>query len=154
LSDDSETWLSDFINKGKVDAIIYDFPFASVEVKGSNLQIKVANLPNSDISYKIGLRRGNERLRDELNAAIRKIKLMPQYSNLLKRYLPIDDILIPNNGGNNPSHIVQTGETLSIIARDHLKDLNRWKEIENLNNLPNPHFIGIGKKLIMPSDYR
>jgi ABC-type amino acid transport substrate-binding protein len=154
LSDDSETWMSDFINMQKIDAIIYDFPFASVEVRDSNLQIKVSNLPNSDISYKIGLRKGNERLRDELNTAIRKIKDLAQYSNLLKRYLPTDDVLIPRNVGNYPTHVVRTGETLSIIALDHLKDLNRWEEIQDLNNLPNPHFISKGKILIMPSDYR
>lgn len=154
LSDDTETWLSNFLNTNKVDAIFYDFPFAVGEIEGSDLQIKVANLPNSSISYKIGLRKGNEKLRDELNTAIRKIKELPEYSTLIKRYLPVKDVLVPTNDNKNPIHIVKKGESLSIIAEQHLNNVKRWKDIQSLNNLPNPQFISTGDKLIMPVDYR
>lgn len=152
---DTQKWMSDFLNTNKVDAIIFDFPFAIVEVNSSeDLQVKVANLPNSNITYRIGLRKGNEKLRDELNTAIRKVKLMPDYTSLLKKYLPADGVLKPTNVNNNPTHIVAKGESLSIIAEKHLKDVSRWKEIQSLNNLPNPQFISVGDKLIMPADYK
>jgi hypothetical protein len=154
LSDESETWITDSINHKLCDAIIYDFPFAAVEIEGTRLQIKVAKLPNSDIGYKIGLRKGNEHLRDELNSAIRKIKELPQYSNLLKYYLPVGNVVVPKNDGKNPTHIVLKGETLGLIAQNHLSSSERWAEIQALNNIPNPHLININQVLIMPTDYR
>jgi nucleoid-associated protein YgaU len=154
LSDESETWLSDSINGKLCDAIVYDFPFAATEIENSNLKIKIAKLPNSDIGYKIGLRKGNERLRNELNSAIRKIKELPQYANLLKVYLPIGNVVVPRNVGNNPTHKVENGDTLSNIALTHLGKIERWNEIQSLNNIPNPHLISIGQILIMPTDYR
>jgi ABC-type amino acid transport substrate-binding protein len=151
---DTPDWESDCLSKDKVDAIIYDFPFAIAEVnRSTDLQVKVANLPNSNITYRIGLRKGNEKLRDQLNSAIRKVKSSGKYTDLLKHYLSAEGVLVPENANNNPTHIVKTGETLSIIAQKHLKDVTRWREIQDLNNLPNPQFISVGDKLIMPTDY-
>jgi ABC-type amino acid transport substrate-binding protein len=158
LSDELDTWIRDNITDGVADAVVYDFPFASSELKNmggrGNLKIKISKLPSSDISYRIGLRKGNEKLRDKLNAAIRKIKDMPQYSILLKKYLKTDNVVVPRNSNNNPTHMVQNGETLSIIAINHLGNLDRWTEIQELNNIPNPHLINVGQALIMPTDYR
>lgn len=150
LSDDSETWLSDFINGGQCSAIIYDYPFAAKEIEGSNLEIKVSKLYNSDISYKIGLRKGNEKLREELNSAIGKIKTLPEYAELLKKYLLSSNIATVKNTDNNPTYTVKSGESLSLIAKNQIGDINRWKEIQELNNIPNPHLISTGQKLILP----
>ncbi len=148
-------WESNCLTNDNVDAIIYDYPFAIAEVNRSNdLQVKVANLPNSSINYRIGLRKGNEKLRDKLNSAIRKVKQSEKYTNLLKHYLSTEGVLAPVNSNNNPTHIVKTGETLSIIALNHLNNVARWREIQDLNNLPNPQFIAVGNKLIMPVDYK
>lgn len=150
LSDDSETWLSDFINGGQCSAIIYDYPFAAKEIEGSNLEIKVSKLNNSDISYKIGLRKGNEKLRNALNSAISKVKVLPSYSELLKKYLLSSNIAKVKNLDNNPTYTVKAGESLSLIAKAQLGDINKWKEIQDLNNIPNPHLISTGQVLILP----
>jgi ABC-type amino acid transport substrate-binding protein len=152
---DTQKWESDCLTNDQVDAIIFDYPFAIAEVNNSNdLQVKIANLPNSSINYRIGLRKGNEKLRDELNSAIRKVKQSEKYTDLLKKYLSTEGVLAPVNSNNNPTHIVKKGETLSIIAQNHLNSVSRWREIQDLNNLPNPQFITVGNRLIMPLDYK
>lgn len=47
-------------------------------------------------------------------------------------------------------HAVQAGDTLSKIARDVLGDMNRWQEVAQLNNLPQPYTIYVGQVLQLP----
>lgn len=48
----------------------------------------------------------------------------------------------------NPSVVtVQKGDTLSKIARDYLGDLMKYKELAELNNIPNPDLIYVGQKI-------
>ncbi|MCC5813724.1 MAG: FecR domain-containing protein [Leptospira sp.] len=48
--------------------------------------------------------------------------------------------------------IVKKGETLSAIAKEHLSNPSRWKELLKYNNVPNPNLIKPGMKLVIP-DY-
>ncbi len=153
LSDEDKDWMQIAYNQGLCDAFIYDFPFAATEIKetpNSNLKIKIAYIPGKELQYKIGLRRGNEVLRDKLNAAIESIKEIPKYASMLQLYLPTSSVVEPENPGNLAVHVVKRGETLSIIARDKLGDVSRWKEIQSINNIPNPHLILPGRKLFLP----
>lgn len=49
-------------------------------------------------------------------------------------------------------HVVQSGETLSKIAKIHLDNANRYMEIFNANKdqLSNPDLIKPGQKLLIP----
>lgn len=49
-------------------------------------------------------------------------------------------------------HVVQSGETLSKIAKTHLDSANRYMEIFNANKdqLTNPDLIKPGQKLLIP----
>lgn len=154
LSDESDLWLSENINGKMCDAIVYDFPFAAIEVEETNLEIKVAKLPDSDIAYKIGIRKGNDRLKEELDNAIRKVKELPEYADLLRKYLPTSNVAKVKNENNLPTHKILKGETLSLIAKTKLGSMERWKDIQTLNNLPNPNLIEVGQMLIMPEDYK
>ena len=154
LSDEEDAWMQLHYNNKKCDAFIYDFPFAATELENNprgNLKIKISSLPSSNLQYRIGLRRGNEQLREKLNTAISRIKEMPEYANQLKVYLPTKNVTRFANTQNLPTHTVQRGETLSIIARDNLGNTDRWIEIQNLNNIPNPHLINIGDILMIPN---
>lgn len=161
FQDADDDWINKCFNDPAVKAVVYDYPFAVSELANMrkmgirhNLQIKVSYLPDSDLSYKIGLRGGNETLRQKLNAAISKIKSLPSYSGLIRKYLKSGDVVRPSNSGGLPTHTVIRGETLGGIARDRLRDVNRWYDIQELNNLGNPHLIEVGQVLIMPEDYR
>ena len=154
LSDEEDAWMQLNYDNKSCDAFIYDFPFAATELENNprgNLKIKISNLPGSNLQYRIGLRRGNELLRSKLNAAIAKIKETPEYANQLKMYLPVKNVARFSNTQNLPTHTVQRGETLSIIARNKLGNMDRWIEIQNLNNIPNPHLINVGDVLLIPN---
>lgn len=47
---------------------------------------------------------------------------------------------------------VKSGQSLSIIARDVLDDIERWPEIAFLNNLSHPYFIFPGQILELPPE--
>ena len=154
LSDEEDAWMQLNYDNRACDAFIYDFPFASTELENNasgTLKIKISNLPGSNLQYRIGLRRGNEVLRSKLNSAIVRIKETPEYANQLKIYLPVKNVTKYSNTQNLPTHTVKKGETLSIIARDKLGKMDRWIEIQNLNNIPNPHLINTGDVLMIPN---
>lgn len=46
---------------------------------------------------------------------------------------------------------VQKGETLSAIAKAHLSNPSRWRELLKYNNIPNPNLIRPGMDLIIPA---
>ncbi|MDE2674075.1 MAG: TcpQ domain-containing protein [Paracoccaceae bacterium] len=72
------------------------------------------------------------------------------------------DIVLPSSTSQQPSvtstvsnenpceHVVVEGETLSRIARDRLKDANRWRELVNLNGLPGDGTVRAGVTLHLP----
>jgi LysM repeat protein len=47
---------------------------------------------------------------------------------------------------------VKSGESLSVIARDLLNDIDRWPEIAFLNNIRHPYFIYPGQVLELPPE--
>lgn len=47
---------------------------------------------------------------------------------------------------------VKSGESLSIIARDLLGDMQRWPEIAFLNGISHPYFIYPGQVLELPQE--
>ena len=53
-------------------------------------------------------------------------------------------------------HIVKRGDTLTLIAKNELGDMRRWKEIHNLNKevigYTNTHWIYPGQKLRLPTN--
>ena len=49
-------------------------------------------------------------------------------------------------------YIVQSGDSLSIIARDQLGDLSRWPEIAYINSISKPYTIQPGQTILLPVD--
>lgn len=49
-------------------------------------------------------------------------------------------------------YTVQRGDSLSIIARDQLGDMSRWREIAYINSLSAPYVIQPGQALLLPVD--
>ncbi|WCL49003.1 FecR domain-containing protein [Leptospira sp. GIMC2001] len=47
--------------------------------------------------------------------------------------------------------VVKKGETLSYIAKTHLSNPSRWKELLKYNNIPNPNLIIPGLELVIPA---
>jgi polar amino acid transport system substrate-binding protein len=143
----------DLLDQGKLDAFIYDYPYAQEEIKpfGRRLEIVQFNLTKS--SYNVGVRRGASSLLKMVNAGIRDLRASDEYRQIVRQYL----------GGAGPAAItrvatgqsvykVKPGDTLSAIARDHLGKMSRWPEIWDANKgrIADPNLIEIGWELVLP----
>lgn len=143
----------ELLAQGKMDAFLYDYPYAQEEIKelGGRLEIVEFNLTRS--SYAVGVKRGAVSLKTKLDEAIRELKASNEYRNLVKKYL----------GGTGPAAItkveagqkvykVRPGDTLSGIARDQLGNLRRWPEIweANRGRIADPNLIDVGWELVLP----
>jgi len=67
-----------------------------------------------------------------------------------KLIIPIDETKAQNAGGpaDGTWHTIQSGDTLISIARKH--NIKDWKELQKLNNIPNPKHIQIGQEIFIP----
>ncbi|MEY4536531.1 MAG: hypothetical protein RL171_682 [Pseudomonadota bacterium] len=145
------SWIKNYIKAGKVDAIVYDYPFAVAEISGTDLQFSFTKLPNSDLKYKIGVRKNDAQLLENINIAIRKAKADINYVSLLKKYFTTKNASITTVAATGESiHIVKIGDTLSNISSTLLGNKMRYVEIESRNNLPNPNLIQVSQKLVIP----
>jgi ABC-type amino acid transport substrate-binding protein len=164
--EDEETPESDWMQAlvdGEVDVIIYDYPFATNEIGDydGKFSITSKNINGDDLNnYVLGINsnfEGAARLMKEINKAIKSYKESEMYSKAISKYIP--------NPGNNSdsesipsgdSYIIIEGETLSIIAREHLGSADRWKEIYELNkqNLASEDIIYPGQRLLKPNGWQ
>ena len=155
LSDKADAdgkWIVGHIKSRKVDAVMYDYPFAVAEVEGTNLQFAVTKLKGSDIKYSIGVHKEDTDLLAALNSAIRKTVDTPEYADMLKKYFMSTNVAAVRRASSGEvSYIVVKGDTLSTIAKSQLGDINKYTDIQSRNNLANPNFIAVGQKLIIPN---
>ena len=57
-----------------------------------------------------------------------------------------------NYAGGGKTHVVQKGDTLYKIARDHYGDQSKWRSIfeANRDQLSDPHRLKVGQTLTLP----
>lgn len=135
----------------KIDAMVYDYPFAVAEVEGTNLQFAMTKIKGSDIQYRIGVRKEDKDLLAALNSAIRKVMDTPAYSDMLKQYFMSTNVAAVRRASSGEvSYIVVKGDTLGAIAQVQLGSKDRYTDIQARNNLANPNFIAVGQKLVIP----
>lgn len=145
------SWISNAINSRKVDAMVYDYPFAVAELEGTNLQFAITKLKGSDIQYKIGVRKNDTDLLDVLNSAIRKAMEADEYGSMLRKYfMSAKVVAVKSASSSESSYTVVRGDTLSTIAQSQLGNKMRYGEIEARNNLANPNLITVGQRLVIP----
>lgn len=145
------TWINDALKSGTVDAVIYDYPFAASEIASTDLQFLATKLTGSDIKYRIGIRAGDTQLLEALNKAIRKSKLDPKYSDMIRKYFVAKNtVAVQASTTGEKVYVVKGGDTLSTIAMSQYGGREMVRTIETRNNLPNPNLIFIGQKLILP----
>jgi ABC-type amino acid transport substrate-binding protein len=151
-ADASGKWIVGHIKSKRVDAVMYDYPFAVAEVEGTDLQFAITKIKGTDIKYSIGVRKGDKDLLTALNAAIRKAMDTPEYPEMLKTYFMSNSVAAVRRASSGEvSYIVAKGDTLSTIAQAQLGDIKRYTDIQSRNNLANPNFIAVGQKLVMPA---
>jgi ABC-type amino acid transport substrate-binding protein len=144
----------DLLDAGKIDAFIYDFPFAQEEIKEYDGRLEIVQFNLTQSTYNVGVRRGAKSLLKMVNSAVKELKASDEYRQIVRKYL----------GGTGPAPVakvaegqavykVAPGDTLSKIARAKLGQISRWTEIWELNKgrIANPNLIEIGWELLLPS---
>ena len=143
----------DLLDQGKIDAFIYDFPYAQEEIKPYEGRLQIVEFNLSHSTYNVGVRKGSAALIKVVNAAIKELRASDEYGRIVRRWL----------GGAGPAPVakvatgqvvytVKPGDSLSAIARAQLGSIKRWQEIWQLNSnrIADPNLISIGWELILP----
>lgn len=150
IDDSDPDFLIKALDSKRVDAFVYDYPFAVPFVNGSDLKFAVSKLDGSDISYKIGVRASDTQLQLELNSAIGRVKSTQAYADLIRKYFMSSQIAATAASSGERTYIVKKGDTLALIAGSTLGSTMAYSKIQKRNNLPNPNLIQVGQKLVIP----
>jgi ABC-type amino acid transport substrate-binding protein len=139
------------VERDQADALIYDYPFAAEEIK-AHPQTTIVQYNLNQSKYAVAIPAGNYDLVYEVNAAIDKFKATPRYAELMREYLTTSSEVFMKPVTGRRSYTVRAGDTLSRIAASELKDVNRWREIWDLNRerVANENLIYPRLVLLMP----
>lgn len=151
-------WMNGLLN-AEFDAIIYDYPFAANEIEDYQGKIVITNtnLNGDQLSeYVLVLNKRTEgaaELMSKINDAIAKYKQLPQYADAVVKHIPSVGLPAQKQISSSQGYTIKKGETLSIIARDQLGDVNLWRELYQINKsiLASPDIIYPGQILTMPA---
>lgn len=141
------------VENGEADALIYDYPFAVVEIKNYP-RTKIVAFNLNQTHYAIGLPAKNFDLVDAVNDALTKILAADVYRNLVNTYLAYqsDQFTKVEAAAGQSTYTVKSGDTLLKIAQQQLGSSKKWGDIWKLNQdrIPNPDLIRPGYALVMP----
>src|SRR5262245_61073455 len=87
----------DLLDQGKIDAFIYDFPYAQEEIKPFSGRLQIVQFNLSKSSYNVGVRRGSATLLKMVNSAIKGLRGSDEYGQIVRKYL----------GGSGPAPIAK-----------------------------------------------
>jgi ABC-type amino acid transport substrate-binding protein len=143
----------DLLDQGKLDAFIYDYPYAQEEIKPYDGRLEMVQFNLTQSTYNVGVRRGASSLVKIVNAGIRDLRASNDYRTMIRKHLgasgpaPVREV-----AAGQQVYKVRSGDTLSAIARDHLGKMSRWPEIWDLNKgrIADPNLIEIGWELVLP----
>jgi ABC-type amino acid transport substrate-binding protein len=139
------------VENGAADALIYDYPFAAVEIK-KHPQTVIVKYNLNKSKYAVGVPAKNYDLIYHINQAIDDIKASDAYPRLMKQYLSSTSEAFMKPVEGRRTHKVTDTDTLSGIAKRYLGDPHRWPEIWELNKqrVADPNVIYPGLVLLLP----
>lgn len=148
----------DALVNGRFDAFLYDYPYASAELRQWTTQnpsrkgsVRIAQYNLTDSHYAVGMRAADADLLEATNAALESWLDSPPYGEAIRRFLKGGDP-VEVTDRNARVVVVKAGDTLSLIAQRELGDMKRWPELweKNRARFPNPHLIDVGDKVELP----
>jgi ABC-type amino acid transport substrate-binding protein len=139
------------VEQDRADALVYDYPFAAEEIK-KHPRTAIVQYNLNQSKYAVGVPAGNYDLVYEINQAIDRFRTTPQYVDLMREYLSSSSAKFTQPVAGRPTYTVKAGDTLTKIAQARLGDMNRWREIWDLNRdrVANENLIYPRLVLLMP----
>jgi ABC-type amino acid transport substrate-binding protein len=148
----------DALVNGRFDAFLYDYPYASAELRVWTTQnpsrkgsLRIAQYNLTDSHYAVGMRATDRELLAATNQALETWVASPAYGEAIRTYLKGGEPVAPTDT-NARVVVVKAGDTLSLIAQRELGDVNKWPVLweKNRSRFPNPHLIDVGDKVELP----
>lgn len=145
----------ELLDQGKLDAFIYDYPYAQEEIKPFAGRLEMVEFNLTESTYNVGVRRGAASLLKMANAAVRDLRASNDYRQLVRKHLGASTpapVRQSDVAAGQKVYKVKPGDTLSAIARDQLGRMMRWPEIweANKGRIADPNLIEIGWELVLP----
>lgn len=149
----------DDLMDGKLDAFIYDFPFAQHEIKPYKGQLIITQKDLSNNSYNIALKKTDQSLKKEINKAIQKIGNTGFLDGLKAEWFGVEEVRSPviattsAPSGDIVLYIVKPGDSLSFIAKRNFS-YTTWQAIYEKNKHvigDDPNLIYVGMRLEAPA---
>jgi polar amino acid transport system substrate-binding protein len=139
------------VESGAADALVYDYPFAAVEIK-EHPQTVIVKYNLNKSKYAVGVPAKNYDLIYQINQALEEIKASDDYPRLMKQYLSSKSEAFMKPVEGRRTHKVRDIDTLSRIAKQYLGDAQRWPEIWEINKdrVADPNVIYPGLVLLLP----
>lgn len=129
----------DLLAAGRVDAVVYDLPYALGELQPYLDRLEVAQINVSLSDYVALVPPGNEALQAALDEAIDGFRTGPGYGRSLARWLDpavLGDALHAGSREPPPGarvHVIARGETLRALAIRYYQDEARWRDLWRAN---------------------
>ncbi len=157
-----ESGYFDLLLTGKLDAFIYDFPFAVAEIQThydrfphQKGKLRIAQYNLTDSTYAVATRSADADLLALVNRTIAAWRGTTAYIEAMRAFLPAVgsvDLPVAESVPEQKRYTVGAGETLSTIAARQLGGADRWRELWLLNKsrIPNPNLLEVGDQLALP----
>jgi polar amino acid transport system substrate-binding protein len=148
----------DALVNGRFDAFLYDYPYASAELRNWTTQnpsrkgsVRIAQYNLTDSHYAVGMRSADSDLLEATNGALERWMGSPAYGEAIRKDLKGGDP-VDVADRNARVVVVKAGDTVSLIAQRELGDVSRWPALweKNRARFPNPHLIDVGDKVELP----
>jgi LysM repeat protein len=83
-------------------------------------------------------------LTDDEKKSIKDKTFETEVTEIVTTYETVTEVISPEI-----KHTAKQGDTLMSLAEQYLGDSNRWKEIKDINNVTNPHWLYPGQSIII-----
>lgn len=139
--------------RGQLDAMVYDCPLARHEMKTYGDQLRIASDALNVATYAVMVPATSTRLLADVNRAVKGLGEQGLLASLEEKWLGGGVQAADYETATGRVVVVRRGESLSAIARRELGDVERWREIYEVNADVvgvDPNEIYVGMRLRMP----
>ncbi|MDP2311350.1 MAG: transporter substrate-binding domain-containing protein [Pseudomonadota bacterium] len=139
--------------RGQLDGMIYDCPLARHEMSTYGDKLRIAEDALNVATYNVGVPSRDPTLLTDVNAVLKDLGDQGLLATLEQRWLgttaPVGDF----TSATGKVVVVRRGDTLSLIAKRELGDVEKWRTLYDANKDvigPNPNEIYTGMRLRVP----
>ena len=139
--------------RGQIDGMVYDCPLARYEMTTYGDKLRIAEDALNIATYNVGVSKADTVLLAEVNGVLKELGDQGLLATLEQRWLGTTARDGDFTSATGKVVVVKRGETLSVIAKRELGDVERWRALYESNKDvvgPDPNQIYTGMLLRVP----